>query len=103
MTSLSPAVLERARKNLGIALKAIAQTGQNKVAEEIGVSPATVSRFCSEEDALVRACNVLAAAGVKCVPNTYQCFPKKTVEALMHLARERMNGLQDVDQLSWDE
>lgn len=86
---------------MSVALHRIALTGQNNIAEEIGLSAPTISRFCSEGD-LERACRVLAAAGVKCVPIEYQCFPKDTVAALMHLARERMNGLQNVEQLTWE-
>ena len=93
---------ELARKNLSGALHRISLAGQNRIAEEIGVSAPTVSRFCSEGD-LERACKVLAAAGLKVVPIEYQCFPKKTVEAFMHLARERMNDLVTVDQLQWEQ
>ncbi len=103
MTTSSLSTDARARKNEGILRNAISSVGQNTVAQEISVSPTTVSRYVTEEDGLTRACKIAAAAGVKFVPNGYQCFPKKTVEALMHLARERMNGLQDVDQLMWDE
>ncbi|WP_063923108.1 type IV toxin-antitoxin system AbiEi family antitoxin domain-containing protein [Cupriavidus basilensis] len=92
---------ELARKNLTVSLHHIARTGQNRIAEEIGVSAPTISRFCSEGD-LERACKVLAAAGIKCVPIEFQCFPKDTVAAFMQLARERMNELQNVDQLSWE-
>jgi hypothetical protein len=99
--TVSPLPGELARKNLSVALHRISLTGQNKIADEIGVSAPTVSRFCGEGD-LERACKVLAAAGVKCVPIEYQCFPRDTVAALMHLARERMDGLKTVEQLTWD-
>lgn len=101
METVSAPPGELARKNLSVALREIARTGQNRIADEIGVSAPTVSRFCSEGD-LERACKVLAAAGIKCVPIEYQCFPKNTVAAFMQLARERMNDLQNVDQLQWE-
>lgn len=101
MDTVSPPPGELARKNLSVALHRISLAGQNKIADEIGLSAPTVSRFCSEGD-LERACKVLAAAGIKCVPIEFQCFPRDTVAAFMHLAKERMDSLKTVEQLDWD-
>ncbi|WP_412021518.1 hypothetical protein [Burkholderia cepacia] len=98
-SSVPPA--ERARKSHTLALQRISAKGQNTIAQEIGVSPPTVSRFVSED--LERACQVLAAAGLKVVPVEMQCFPPRKVEMLLEFARDHLQQLQSVDQLSWED
>ncbi|MEX3614348.1 MAG: hypothetical protein VB141_11475 [Burkholderia gladioli] len=71
------------------------------IADAIGVSAATVSRFCTEGD-LERACKVLAEAGLKAVPVEKQCYDKEDVAVLLHLARARLRELETVEQLQWD-
>lgn len=100
MTSLSAASTERARKFAALALQRISTIGQNKVADEIGVSAPTVSRWVSDD--LERACLILAALGLKVVPGDMQCFPPRKVAILMELARDHLNQLENVEQLSWD-
>ncbi|ENH6340909.1 hypothetical protein ABWH74_004299 [Burkholderia vietnamiensis] len=94
-------VTERARKSHSLALQRISAKGQNTIATEIGVSPPTVSRFVSDD--LERACQVLAAAGLKVVPVEMQCFPPRKVEMLLELARDHLSQLKSVDQLSWED
>lgn len=101
MDQLSVPPAERARKSHSLALQRISAVGQNNIATEIGVSPPTVSRFVSED--LERACQVLSAAGLKVVPIEMQCFPPRKVEMLLELARDHLQQLQSVDQLSWEE
>jgi len=103
MAESSPAAPERARKLHALALQRIARVGQNRIAEEIGVSAATVSRFVSEPDNLERACKVLAAAGLKIVPITMQCFPPEKVAIFMTLARDHLNYLQRPEQLAFED
>ncbi|WP_320533642.1 hypothetical protein [Robbsia andropogonis] len=103
MSTSSPSTDARARKNESIFRNAIAQVGQNRIAQEIGVSPTTLSRYCSEEDALERACKIMAAAGVKCVPIAYECYPRQDIEAIFTLAQRSLRGMSSVDQLRWDE
>jgi hypothetical protein len=91
---------ERARKYVSLALQHISAVGQNTVASEIGVSPPTVSRFVSDD--LERACQVFAAVGLKLVPTDMQCFPPRKIAILMELARDHLNQLENVEQLSWD-
>lgn len=97
-SSVVPA--ERARKYVALAMQRISAVGQNTVATEIGVSPPTISRFVSED--LERACQVLAAVGLKLVPIEMQCFPPRKVAILMELARDHLNQMENVEQLTWD-
>ncbi|HWK72201.1 MAG TPA: hypothetical protein VNS29_15310 [Burkholderiaceae bacterium] len=103
MNESSPAAGERARKAHTLALQRISRIGQATVAQEVGVSPATVSRFVSEPDGLERACKVLAAVGLKVVPVTMQCFPPEKVAIFMTLARDHLNYLQRPEQLAFED
>ncbi|MBX3703966.1 MAG: hypothetical protein KF822_09350 [Steroidobacteraceae bacterium] len=80
-------------------MQRISRTGQNVIAESIGLSAPTVSRFVAEPEGLERACRVLAAAGLKVVPVNYQCFSADKVKILLDLARDHLNSLQRIDQL----
>ncbi|KVD81906.1 hypothetical protein WS62_23405 [Burkholderia sp. ABCPW 14] len=101
MSTVSPTIAERARKFMSIAMQRISAIGQNTIATEIGVSPPTISRFVSDD--LERACQVLAAAGLKLVPAEMQCFPPRKVAILMELARDHLNQLENVEQLTWED
>ncbi|WP_321914802.1 CII family transcriptional regulator [Paraburkholderia sp. J11-2] len=100
MTAVSATVAERSRKAQSLALQRISATGQNTIADEIGLSAATVSRWVGED--LERACQVLSAAGLKLVPAEMQCFPPRKVAILMELARDHLNQLETVEQLQWE-
>lgn len=88
-----------ARKSLALAMKRLALTGQNVVAEQLGVSASTVSRYVSDSDGLERAIRILAAVGVKAVPATAQCFSPRKVAILLDLARDHLDQMQSVDQI----
>ena len=99
MAEQSTAVDEIARKSHALALRRIAQHGQNQVAAALSVSPTTISRHLSEDDGLTRSLKILAAAGLKCVPVDFQCFSPRKVSILLELARDHLAQLQHVDQL----
>lgn len=101
MNPVLPTAAERARKFASLAMRRIAEVGQNKIASEIGVSPPTVSRWVSDD--LERCCQILAAAGLKLVPIDMQCFPPRKVEILLELARDHLKQLESVDRLVWEE
>lgn len=103
MASASLEHAERARKAHSLALQRIARIGQNTIAEQIGVSPATVSRFVSEPEDLERACKIIVAAGLKIVPASMQCFPPEKVQILLDLARDHLNQLRHSDQLVFED
>lgn len=99
MSESSPDHSARARKINSTVVQAVARVGQNVIAESIGLSASTVSRYVSEPDGLERACRILAAAGLKAVPISMQCFSRRKVEILMELARDHLNSMQRVEQL----
>lgn len=100
MTPVSACVAERSRKAYSLALQRVSVVGQVNVAEQIGLSGATVSRFVNED--LERACQVLVALGLKIVPVEMKCYPKDQIEAIFTLARASMNRVDDVEQLSFE-
>jgi hypothetical protein len=100
VNTVSAASNERARKFASLVLQRLTAVGQNKVADEIGVSAATVSRWTSED--LERACLILATVGLKVVPLDMQCFPPRKVAILMELARDHLNQMENVEQLTWE-
>jgi hypothetical protein len=85
MTGSSSDSHESARKIQALWFQAIARVGQNVIADAIGVSAPTVSRFCSEPEHLERACKVLAAAGLKVVPRSAECVSNRTMQAWQHV------------------
>lgn len=89
------------RKSDATVCKRLQSAGQNRVAELVGVSESTVSRFVSNGD-LKRAIEILAAAGIKCVPSEFRCFDPKDVEVLMHGHKRWAETLESAEQLSWE-
>lgn len=100
MTPVSSADAEKARKYLSLAMQKSASVGQRSVAERLQTSESTVSRFLSAD--LERACAVLSVLGLKVVPTEMKCYDSKTIDTLMHLAREHLNRLETPEQLSFD-
>lgn len=100
MTTVSSASAERARKYSSLVLQRLSSVGQNRVADEIGVSAPTVSRWTSED--LERACLILATVGLKIVPVEMQCFQPRKVQMLLELARDHLVQLESTEQLSWE-
>lgn len=100
MIAVSAAVVERSRKAHALVLQRLSTVGQVHVAEQIGLSGPTVSRFVNDD--LERACQVLIALGLKVVPVEMKCYPKDQIEAIFTLARASMNRVDDVEQLSFE-
>ena len=101
MSTSSGPIAERARKFASVALQRISAVGQNNIAAEIGVSPPTVSRFVSDD--LERACQVLAAAGLKVVDQDRVCVDRQTYEAMSHIAAKAMANPEIAQQLVWED
>lgn len=97
---MSVEVVERSRKAHSLVLQRLLSIGQAEIAKRIDTSESTVSRHVNEH--LERACQVLAAAGLKVVPADMQCFPPRKVAILMELARDHLNQLETPEQLQWD-
>ena len=100
MSTVSAAVGERSRKFHSLVLQRLASVGQVSVSEQIGVSESTVSRFVVND--IERACQLLAAVGLKVVPVEMQCYPREEIEAIFTLAKSSMNKLDTVEQLQFD-
>ena len=81
MSALSPTIAESARKNERTILRALAERSQVKVAELMGTSETTVSRF----DKIGMAA-FLAAAGLKAVPSDRVCLDPDYIQSLKVLA-----------------
>ena len=101
MASLSPAQQESARKIGSSILKRLASVGQVHVAQSLGVSESTVSRWKDKE--IEETAQFLAVLGLKSVPADYKCYDPKSIDALLTLAKERMAQLESPDQLKWED
>ncbi|KAE8757337.1 transcriptional regulator [Paraburkholderia madseniana] len=101
MDQLSMPAAERARKSHSEALRHISEVGQNKIAEAIGVSPPTVSRFVSED--LERACLILATVGLKVVPIDRLVVKKHMFEAIATLAYGVIDDRDMLRKLVWED
>ncbi len=84
MPELSPQIEKRSRKNLTAALGALADVGQNRVADLMGLHESTVSAF--KGDKLQQACIFLAACGLKLVPETALMVDPTYIQSLKNLA-----------------
>lgn len=100
MPQLSAAIAENARKNERTILQAFARVSQARIAEQLGVNDSTVSRF--KDGGLEQAAALLAACGLKVVPDEMQCFPRDKVSALLTLARDHLMQMEHPEQLSWE-
>jgi Bacteriophage CII protein len=92
---------ERARKNHQAILNALASVGQVRLAESMGVSEATVSRWKGEQSE--QCARALSALGLKCVPIEMRCFDPKKVDAILELAKSHLADIEKSDQLAWDQ
>lgn len=92
---------ERARKNLSALLRAVARVGQKPVADAAGVSVATISRW-TETGEWQRIADILAALGQKSVDEQMQCFRSADIDALLTLAKGRLQQVETAAQLLQD-
>ena len=97
---LSAECQEKSRRYHSLVLQRVTNIGQGYVAEQIGLSVPTVSRFFADD--LERACQVLAALGLKVVPGDMKCYPAEEIEAIFTLARTSMNKMGSVEKLSFE-
>lgn len=102
MSTVSSEVAERSRKFHSLALQRVASVGQVNISAKLGVSEATISRFILMPENLERACQVIAALGLKVVPAEMHCYPREEIEAIFTLAKSSMNKLDTVAQLQFD-
>ena len=84
MPTFSPDMDARAREFEALLLNRLLSAGQKAVADAIGVSESTVSRW--KEGEFERWCKVLALLNLQVVPMSAQCHPPEYIQALKTLA-----------------
>lgn len=92
---------ERAKKNLAAIFQRLASVGQANLAATLNVSESTISRWKTEEAEQVS--RILAELGLKVVPVTLQCYEPKQLEAILTLAKARMETIHTAAELVWEE
>lgn len=75
----------RAREIESLILRRLSSVGQRQVAEAVGISESTVSRW--KEGEIERWSKVLALLGLQVVPDEARCHPAEYIESLQTLAR----------------
>ena len=81
---LSPELSARARDIEALMLKQLLSVGQKNIAQSIGLSESTISRW--KEGEIERWCKVIALLDLKLVPFSAQCHPARYIQALKTLA-----------------
>ncbi len=100
MLTSSSYLTDRARKNEAAILQGLASAGQATVARELDVSESKVSRLKSDGE-IRRIATMLAAMGLKVVPQSYRCAKPEVIEAAMVFARAALAN--DSNELVWDD
>lgn len=100
MDTSSPTPQERARKYVGLVMQRLAGS-QDAIAATMGVSGSTISRLKS--DHIETFCAVLAHAGLKVVPVEMRCYPEDRMQAILTLARERLDQINSASEMAVDE
>lgn len=99
MAALSPPPDERTRKIVKTIFQALSSSGQNTVAQALGISEATVSRM---KEGTPQYAAMLSMLGLKVVPVAMKCYDEATLASILHLAQERMAQLKSPLQLAQD-
>lgn len=99
MGSSSAEKVETSRKTVQAVLQRLAEASAVSVAEAVGVSESTISRFKSEH--LEQVAAILAEVGLKVVPVEYQCFEPSYIRALQRLAAEELGAHKSAPKLEW--
>ena len=81
---VNESIRRQAQRNHSAILRGLAQVTQSCVADLIGASEATVSRF--KEMGLEQAAALLAACGLKVVPESAQVLDAEYIKALKTMA-----------------
>lgn len=100
MAESLPTPPERARKYVALIMQRLAGS-QDAIAATMGVSGSTISRLKS--DHIESFALVLAHAGLKVVPVEMKCYPADQYNALVTLARERLNQINNPAEAGDDE
>ena len=93
---------ERARKNEQAILQRLSSVGQATVAAAVKVDESTISRM-KGDGKLTQFAEILAELGLKVVPETMRVFDPKDIDALLHLAKRRMDQIVSAEELGLDD
>lgn len=107
MTPASDQCAAQSRKNLRAILQGLASIGQGTVAAALSVHESTISRMKEPQkdgrkSQLEELAILLATCGLKAVPAAFRCYEPRTIEAILILAREKLNRLGSVTELEWE-
>lgn len=89
---------ETARKTRAALLRGLASVGQSNVAQALGISETTVSRWKSDGE-IDRISALLDLCGLKATPKDHKCYPPEYVEWLAlgnKLAGRMVRGVDDL-------
>ncbi|HBM28044.1 MAG TPA: transcriptional regulator [Halomonas sp.] len=100
MAASSPTPQERARKYAALIMQRLAGS-QDAIAATMGVSGSTISRL--KADHIDSFTAVLAHAGLKVVPVEMRCYPEDRMQAILTLARERLDQINNASEMAMDE
>ena len=90
MSQSSPTPLERARKGMQLALRALQEPGKaGALAVSMGLSDSTISRIKTER--MEEVILFLAHLGLKVAPSEYRCVDPKTFNAFEVLYERAMS------------
>lgn len=101
MDTSSPTLDECTRKNFSMILRGLASVGQASVAKQLDVNESTVSRW--KDGDIERFAKLLALVGLKVAPRHYRCYDEPTLQAMLTLARQRMDQIDNVEKLAWED
>jgi len=100
MAAVLPMPSEMARKIEATILHKLASVGQAAVAERLQVSESKVSRF--KGDDLRELAIMLDVLGLKVVPQHVRCYDEATLAAMLTLAKQRMEQIEQPQELAWE-
>lgn len=101
MSALSADQSFRARKNLSTIFTGLSNVGQVTVAKALQVSEGQVSKM--KTDDLPTIADVLAVCGLKVVPESFRCYEPRVIDALLVLAKDKLNRMRGPEELEWEQ
>ncbi|ENV08951.1 hypothetical protein BJD20_12930 [Acinetobacter proteolyticus] len=102
MSKVSIELSARARNAQSLILQSFAGVVNATLAEEIGFDGPWLSKFKNDKKInglsdLETLCVLLDKLGLKVIPESYECYDKKFVEAIFFLARMQITHSADIN------
>lgn len=102
MSKVSVELSARARNTHTLILQALARVVNSSLAEEMGVDGPWLSKFKNDKKSngltdLETLCILLDKLGLKVIPESYECYERKFVEAIFFLARMQITNSGDIN------